>query len=146
MREDLLEFATHCLKLGHNGKTHLQQAGRDLAADEATRQVKILNPSDWPSFVETVRPIYEDGELEKLFHACTPTEEIRFKFYLMSGFRDAEGRFITWRDVDFSNTAIRVTAKAHWGFQPEELGGAGSPGPAEADYIAGEIPSGKGEA
>ncbi len=46
-------------------------------------------------------------------------EEARFKFYLMSGFRDAEGRFITWRDVDFKHMAVRVTAKPHWGFHPK---------------------------
>jgi integrase len=33
----------------------------------------------------------------------------------MSGFRDAEGRFATWRDVDFRHT----TAKPHWGFHPK---------------------------
>jgi integrase/recombinase XerD len=54
-----------------------------------------------------------------LFDACTPTEEARFKFYLMSGFRDAEGRFVTWRDVDFKHMAVRVTAKPHWGFRPK---------------------------
>jgi integrase len=44
---------------------------------------------------------------------------MRFKFYLMSGFRDAEGRFVTWRDVDFRHSAVRVTAKPHWGFHPK---------------------------
>ncbi len=51
--------------------------------------------------------------------ACTPAEQIRFKFYLMSGFRDAEGRFVTWRDVDFKHLAVRVTAKPRWGFHPK---------------------------
>jgi integrase/recombinase XerD len=37
----------------------------------------------------------------------------------MSGFRDAEGRFVTWRDVDFKHMAVRVTAKPHWGFHPK---------------------------
>ena len=37
----------------------------------------------------------------------------------MSGFRDAEGRFVTWRDVDFKHMAVRVTAKAQWGFHPK---------------------------
>src|ERR1700722_13537892 len=41
-----------------------------------------------------VRPIYEDFELAKLSRAYTLSEEVRFKFYLMSGFRDAEGRFV----------------------------------------------------
>lgn len=80
---------------------------------------KLLNASDWPKFVETVRPIYEDAELKRLFEACTPAEEVGFKFYLMTGFRDAEGRFVTWRDVDFKHMAVRVTAKPHWGFHPK---------------------------
>jgi integrase len=54
-----------------------------------------------------------------LFAACTPAEEARLKFYLMFGFRDAEGRFVTWRDVDFKHAAVRVTAKPHWGFHPK---------------------------
>src|SRR5204863_9127005 len=65
------------------------------------------------------RPIYEDAELAKLFNACSNAEQVRFKFYLMSGFRDAEGRFVTWRDVDFKQMAVRVTAKPHWGFHPK---------------------------
>jgi hypothetical protein len=69
---------------------------------------KLLHAADWPSFVETVRPIYEDAELTNLFKAGTFPEEVRFKFYLMSSFRDAEGRFATWRDVEFKHTAVRV--------------------------------------
>jgi integrase len=57
--------------------------------------------------------------LAKPFRAYTKTEEVWFKFYLMSGFRDAEGRFVTWRDVDFKRMAVRVTAKPHWGFHPK---------------------------
>jgi integrase len=79
----------------------------------------FLLAADWPSFVETVRQIYENAELANLFNACTRSEEVRFKFYLMSGFRDAEGRFATWHDVDFKHMAVRVKAKLHWGFHPE---------------------------
>jgi len=118
-RQDILDFATECVKQGQKGKTIynklvllsqvMKQYGRD----------KLLTKSDWPSFVETVRPIYEDAELTELFKAAEFAEEARFKFYLMSGFRDAEGRFVTWRDVDFKHMAIRVTAKPHWGFHPK---------------------------
>jgi integrase len=37
----------------------------------------------------------------------------------MSGFRDGEGRFTTWRDVDFRHSDGRVTARPHWGFRPK---------------------------
>lgn len=118
-RQDLLDFATHCIKLGQKGKSIYNKLVVISQVMKENGKGKLLSGGDWPSFVGTVRPIYEDAELTKLFKACSPSEEIRFKFYLMSGFRDAEGRFVTWRDVDFKHLAVRVTAKPHWGFQPK---------------------------
>jgi integrase/recombinase XerD len=118
-REDLLDFATECLKQGQKGKSIYNKLVVLSQVMKQHGKPKLLAPADWPSFVETVRPIYENDELEKLFKACMPDEAIRFKFYLLSGFRDAEGRFLTWRDVDFRHRAIRVTAKPHWQFHPK---------------------------
>lgn len=118
-RRDLLDFATDCIKRGQKGKSVYNKLVLLSQVMKQHGRVKLLTSTDWPSFVETVRPIYEDAELSKLFKACTMTEEARFKFYLMSGFRDAEGRFVTWRDIDFKHLAVRVTAKPHWGFQPK---------------------------
>jgi len=118
-REDLLAFAAQCMKQGQKGKSVYNKL---VVLSQLLKQhgrPRVLKAADWPSFVETVRPIYEDSELANLFNTCTPAEETRFKFYLMSGFRDAEGRFVTWRDVDFKHWAVRVTAKSHWGFHPK---------------------------
>jgi integrase/recombinase XerD len=118
-RQDFIDFATRCMKEGQKGKSIYNKL---VVLSQVMKQFgrpKLLNASDWPKFVETVRPIYEDFELAKLFKVCTPTEEVRFKFYLMSGFRDAEGRFVTWRDVDFRHMAVRVTAKPYCGFHPK---------------------------
>ena len=118
-RQDFIDFATHLMKEGQKGKSIYNKLVVVSQVMKQHGRPKLLNTSDWPKFVETVRPIYEDAELAKLFDACTPTEKARFKFYLMSGFRDAEGRFVTWRDVDFKHMAVRVTAKPHWGFRPK---------------------------
>lgn len=118
-RKDLLDYATLCMKEGQKGKSIYNKLVVLSQVMKQHGKGKLLKASDWPSFAETVRPIYEDSELEKFFKVCTWDEEIRFKFYLMSGFREAEGRFITWRDVDFKNMAVRVTAKPHWNFQPK---------------------------
>jgi integrase len=118
-RQDLLDFSTHCMKQGQKGKSIYNKL---VVLSQVLKQHgkrKLLTSADWPSFVETVRPIYEDAELAKLFRACSPSEEVRFKFYLISGFRDAEGRFVIWRDVDFKHLAVRVTTKPHWGFHPK---------------------------
>ncbi|HZQ21428.1 MAG TPA: site-specific integrase [Terriglobales bacterium] len=118
-RQDFVDFATQCMKEGQKGKSIYNKLVVLSQVMKQHGRSKLLNTSDWPKFVETVRPIYEDAELKTLFEACTPAEEVRFKFYLMSGFRDAEGRFVTWRDVDFKHMAVRVTAKPHWGFHPK---------------------------
>jgi len=118
-RQDLLDFATHCMKKGQKGKSIYNKLVVLSQVMKQHGRPKLLAAADWPSFVETVRPIYEDFELVNLFEACTRPEEVRFKFYLMSGFRDAEGRFVTWRDVDFKHMAVRATAKPHWGFHPK---------------------------
>lgn len=118
-RQDLLDFATDCTKQGQHGKSVYNKLVVISQVLKQHGKRKLLNTADWPSFVETVRPLYEDSELETLFKSCTPDEEMRFKFYLMSGFRDAEGRFVTWRDVDFKQLAVRVTAKPDWGFHPK---------------------------
>jgi integrase/recombinase XerD len=118
-REDLLSFATDCIKQRQKGKSVYNKLVVLSQVMKQHGRSKLLRTSDWPKFVETVRQIYEDFELAKLFKACTVDEEIRFKFYLMSGLRDAEGRFVTWRDVDFKQMAVRVTAKPHWGFHPK---------------------------
>jgi integrase/recombinase XerD len=121
-RQDLVDFATHCMKQGQKGKSIYNKLVVLSQVMKQHGRSKLLNTSDWPKFVETVRPIYEDAELKNLFEACTPEEDVRFKFYLMTGFRDAEGRFVTWRDVDFKHMAVRVTAKPYWGIPSQELG------------------------
>ena len=118
-RPDLIDFATLCLKKGQNGKTIYNKLVVISQLLKQHGRAKVLDAADWPRFVETVRPIYEDSELTSLFNACDAGEAMRFRFYLLSGFRDAEGRFVTWRDVDVRHTAIRVTAKPHWGFNPK---------------------------
>jgi integrase/recombinase XerD len=115
-RADVLDFATHCLMQSQKGKSIYNKLVLLSQVLKQYGRPKLLQASDWPSFVETVRPIYEDDELARLFNACAPPQLARYKFYLMSGFRDAEGRFVTWRDVDFRHSAVRVTAKPHGDF------------------------------
>lgn len=118
-RADLLAFATACLKQGQKGKSVYNKLVTLAQLLKQHGRPKVLNATDWPSFVETVRPIYEDGELKALFNACSRDEGMRFKFYLMTGFRDAEGRHVTWRDIDFRHHAVRVTTKPQWKFSPK---------------------------
>jgi hypothetical protein len=51
-RATILEFATHCLKLGQNGKTICNKLVVICQLPKQYGRTKILNASDWPSFVQ----------------------------------------------------------------------------------------------
>jgi integrase len=54
-----------------------------------------------------------------MLKAASEREATLIKFFLCTGFRDQEARFVEWRDVDFRNNVVRVTAKPPWGFTPK---------------------------
>lgn len=82
-------------------------------------KTKLIESNDWPGYVETIRPIYEAEEIEAMFHSAEEDESLFLEFLLASGFRDREERHVTWRDVDFRNSVVLVTAKPLWGFRPK---------------------------
>ena len=70
-RQDLLDFATHLKKEGQQGKSIYNKLVVLSQVMKQHGRSRLLQASDWPSFVETVRPIYEDVELANLFKACS---------------------------------------------------------------------------
>ena len=62
-RQDLLDFATDCPKQGQKGKSIYNKLVVISQVMKQHGKAKLLNAADWPRFVETVRPIYEDFEL-----------------------------------------------------------------------------------
>ena len=79
----------------------------------------LIAASDWPKYVETIRPIYEREEIQTMLNHATGDEAIFLKFMLGSGFRDQEAQHVCWRDLDFLHSQVRVTAKARWDFRPK---------------------------
>ena len=68
--QDLLDFATHCMKEGQKGKSIYNKLVVISQVMKEHGKSKLLHAADWPSFVETVRPIYEDVELANLFKSA----------------------------------------------------------------------------
>ena len=62
--------------------------------------------------------MYEAEEIAAMLKHATQNEALFLKFLLASGFRDREVRYVAWRDIDFRNSLVRVTAKPlwHWRF------------------------------
>jgi integrase len=118
-REDMLAFIRHMYSIGNSGRTAYNRTVIVAQMLKANGNANLLLKRDWPDFVEPMRPVYEPEELKALFAACKPTERTIYMTFLLTGFRDKELRYVTWRDVDFRNQAIRVTAKPQYEFKPK---------------------------
>lgn len=118
-RQDILDFMTDCYKLGLGSRTVYDKLVVVLQLFKRHGKTKLIESNDWPEYVDTIRPIYEAQEIEVMLRHADQDEEIFLKFLLASGFRDREERHVTWRDMDFLNSLVRVTAKPLWGFKPK---------------------------
>ncbi len=118
-RDDVLQFMTDCYKRGLGDRTVYDKLVVALQLFKRYGKTKLIEASDWPEYVETIRPIYEAEEIVVLLRHAEENEAIFLKFLLGSGFRDREVRHTTWRDIDLRNSLVRVTAKPTWGFKPK---------------------------
>ena len=118
-RDDILEFMTHCYKQGLGNRTVYDKLVVVLQMFKRFGRTKLIEASDWPEYVERIRPIYEPEEIKALIEHANQDEAIFLKFMLGSGFRDQEVQHLTWRDVDLHNNVVRVTAKPIWRFRPK---------------------------
>lgn len=118
-REDLLAFIRKLYDMGCGARTAYNRAAIVAQLLKINGIKGLLHKRDWPKFVDPIRPVYEPEELKALFAACKPQERTLYLFYLLTGMRDKEVRYCSWRDVDFHSHVVRVTAKPQWGFKPK---------------------------
>jgi len=118
-REDILKFTSDCFDLGLVPRTVYDRLVTVLQLFKRHGFKGLVESSDWPSYVETIRPIYEEEEIGMMIRHANPDEAMIIKFCVASGFRDREVRYVVWRDVDFRNSVVRVTAKPIWKFKPK---------------------------
>lgn len=118
-RDDILKFITDCYKRGLGGRTVYDKLVVALQMFKRFGKTKLIEPSDWPDYVEKIRPIYAPEEIQAMLASADQEEDIFLKFMLASGFRDQEAQHVTFRDIDARNSLVQVTAKPVWGFQPK---------------------------
>ena len=118
-REDLLQFIRKLYELNCGPRTAYNRAVIVSQLLKAHGIKGLLHKRDWPKYVNPIRPVYAPEELKGLFAACSQTERALYLFYLLTGMRDKEVRYSTWRDVDFHTHVVRVTAKPQYGFTPK---------------------------
>jgi integrase/recombinase XerD len=118
-REDLLHFIRKLYEMKCGPHTAYNRAVIVSQLLKANGIKGLLHKRDWPKYVDPIRPVYEPEELKALLAACTEGERTLYLFYLLTGMRDKEVRYSTWRDVDFRTHVVRVTAKQQYGFTPK---------------------------
>jgi integrase/recombinase XerD len=118
-REDLLSFIRKLYELGCGPRTAYNRAVIVSQLLKANGITKLLHNRDWPEYVEPIRPMYEEEEIQSLLGACDKDERVLYLCYLLTGLRDKEMRHLTWRDIDFRTQVVRVTGKPLYGFKPK---------------------------
>lgn len=89
-----------------------------LKAMGATEAVGV-NKQDWPTFVEEDVETYEKDELDTLFAVCTPEEELIWNYFLMTGKREQEVMYTTWKDNNPAQLTVSVKYKPQWNWKPK---------------------------
>ena len=118
-RDDILKFIAFCAERGYQNRTIYDKLVVVLQFFKQNGITKLISPSDWPKYVETIRPIYEPEEIRAMLAKATEDEAVRLRFFLSSGFRDREVRYLTFYDIDFRHSLARVTSKPRWSFLPK---------------------------
>ncbi len=118
-REDLLGFIRKLYELDCGPRTAYNRAAIVSQLLKVNGITRLLSNRDWPDYVEPIRSIYETDEIESILKACNQSERVLYLCYLLTGLRDKEMRYLTWRDVDFRTQVVRVTRKPLYGFKPK---------------------------
>jgi hypothetical protein len=116
-REDLLAFIRKLYELNCGSRTAYNRAVIVSQLLKANGITKLLSNRDWPEYVKPIRSIYEPEEIEVLLKACDKDERVLYLCYLLTGLRDKEMRYLTWRDINFRTEVIRVTHKPLYEFK-----------------------------
>jgi integrase/recombinase XerD len=118
-RRDVLDFVIHLYRQGLCAVTVQSKLIVVLQWLKFFDRPKLLLSNDWPICVEALRPTYEERELEAMFRNTSGRERLLLQFLLASGLRDREVQHLVWRDFDWRDSLVRVTAKPHWHFSPK---------------------------
>lgn len=129
-RSDILKFMSDLFDCGLVARTVYDRLVVVLQLFKRHGYKNLVERSDWPNYVETIRPIYEPEEIAAMLKHADSNEAILIKFCVATGFRDREIRYVTWRDIDFRNCVVRVTAKPVWKFKPKNYEERAVPVPA----------------
>jgi integrase/recombinase XerD len=117
-RADLLEFAAFLRDDKELlPRTCWNKFSNVMSFLKAQGVTKLAKKEDWPRFVDAEVETYEEEDLNALFASCEPADRLLFRFFLMTGFREQETMYCTWKDVNASTVSVRH--KPQYGWSPK---------------------------
>jgi len=90
-----------------------------LHAMRSQGAVIIMNKGDWPKTIDKKVEMYQPEELKPFFAACDPEERLIFQVFLCTGFREREVANLAWKDINWKEGKLAVSAKPELGFTPK---------------------------
>jgi integrase/recombinase XerD len=118
-RGDLLAFITFLRQRGFAAYTVRVTFGIVWSFLKAAGKEITLNRGDWPKYTKEEPEAYERETLGKFFAACSEQEHLWFSFFLMTGMRDQEVRYCSWKCVNFHQSTISVRHNPEHGWTPK---------------------------
>jgi integrase/recombinase XerD len=119
-RTDLLEFAAFLRDDKELlPRTCWNKFSNVMSFLKAQGVTKLAKKEDWPRFVEAEVETYEEVDLDALFAACAPADRLLFRFFLMTGLREQEVMYCTWKDINFVASTVSVRHKPQYGWSPK---------------------------
>jgi integrase/recombinase XerD len=119
-RGDLLKFAAFLRDEKEQSPRSVYNKFENLMTFLKAHGIRgLVGKNDWPRYVEEEPEIYERKELDKLFAACAPEEQLWYEFFLMTGMREQEVMHCSWEDINFSRGTVTVRYKPEYDFSPK---------------------------
>jgi integrase len=86
---------------------------------EAQGLPKLLGKNDKPRYVETEVEIYEENQLTDLYRVCSLYHRMLYDFLLMTGFREQEAKYVTWKNIRFGANVVEMRWKPQFNWSPK---------------------------
>jgi integrase len=119
-RKDLLNYMTYLRQVKKlSNRTIWTKLHVVMQLLKENNLTGIIGKKDRPRYVEAEPEVYSREEIDTFLAACDPFSRTLFEFFWMTGFREQELQTVTWKDIDFKEQVVRVTAKPRTGFIPK---------------------------
>ena len=118
-RQDLIDVLGKGIDQGRSNQTRRRAVQVGLAALREAGAAIQMKRGDWPRKEEVNVEIYNPGDIQEFFLACSDEERLVFQTFLLTGFRDKEVATLRWQDINFHGRTIQVTDRPEYGFKPK---------------------------